>query len=82
MKIKQHDQPASDLPIELAQPARRALAAAGIQRLEQLTKLRETEVKQLHGTGPHALAQLRRALGAKGLSFANGEKTKSNRADE
>jgi hypothetical protein len=74
MKIKQHDQQASDFPIKLAQPARRALAAAGIQRLEHLTKLSESEVKQLHGIGPNALAQLRHALGAKGLSFAKGEK--------
>ncbi len=49
MKNKQYDQRESDLPIELAQPARRALAAAGIQRLEQLTKLSEVEIKQLHG---------------------------------
>jgi len=77
MKTKQHDQQASDLPSELAQPAQRALAAAGIQRLEQLTKLSEDEVKQLHGIGPNALIQLRRALGAKGLSFADGGKKSS-----
>jgi len=75
IKTKRRDQQASDLPIELAQPAQRALAAAGIQRLAQLTKLNEAEVKQLHGIGPNALAQLRRALGAKGLAFAD-EKTK------
>jgi hypothetical protein len=76
MKIKQRDHQASDLPIELAQPARRALANAGIQRLDQLTKFSEIEVKQLHGIGPNALAQLHRALRAKGLSFANEEKIK------
>ena len=70
MKIKRHDQQASDLPIELAKPAQRALAEADIRRLKQLTKLSEDEVKQLHGIGPNALAQLRRALIAKGLSFA------------
>ncbi len=73
MKIKRNDQQESDLPMELAAPAQRALAGAGIQRLEQLTKFSEAEVKQLHGIGPNALAQLRRALGAKGLSFANGK---------
>jgi hypothetical protein len=36
----------SDLPIELAAPARRALVGAGSLRLEQLTKLSEAEVKQ------------------------------------
>lgn len=67
VKAKHHQ--ASDLP-KLAQPAQRALAAAGIQRLEQLAKLSEAEVQQLHGIGPNALAQLRRALGVKGLAFA------------
>lgn len=64
------DHQESDLPSRLAQPARRALAGAGIQRLEQLTQLSEAEVKQLHGIGPNALAQLRRALSDRGLSFA------------
>jgi hypothetical protein len=66
----------SDLPIELAAPARRALVGAGYLRLEQLTKLSEAEVKQLHGIGPNAIKQLRRALSAKGLSFADGKSTK------
>ena len=56
----------SDLPSGLAQPARRALAGAGIQRLEQLTQFSEAEVKQLHGIGPNALVQLRRALSEEG----------------
>jgi len=60
----------SNLPIELAAPARRALDAAGIYRLEQLTKVREAEIAQLHGIGPNALKQLRRALAANGLSFS------------
>jgi hypothetical protein len=76
MKIKQHDQRKSELPIELAQPARRALTAAGIRQLKQLTKFTEAEVKQLHGIGPNALDQLRRALQARGLSFADGKKKK------
>ena len=37
------------------------------------SKLREADVKRLHGIGPNALDQLRRALHAKGLSFAIGE---------
>jgi hypothetical protein len=70
------DPPASDLPTGLAQPARLALAAAGIQRLAQLTALREAEVKQFHGIGPTAIAQLRRALAAQGLAFADEQKGK------
>ena len=73
MEIKRHNQRESDLPIELAKPAQRALAEAGIRRLKQLTKLSEDEVKQLHGIGPNALAQLRRALMAKGLAFAKSK---------
>ncbi len=74
MKIKKHGSPDSDLPIELAAPAQRALAAAGIRRLEQLTRLSEAEFGQLHGIGPNALAQLRLALRAQGLSFALGKR--------
>ena len=55
----------SDLPIELAKPAQRALYEAGYLRLEQLTRVSETELKQL-----------RRALEALGLSFADGKTRK------
>ncbi len=72
MKTKQNVQPESDLP-KLASPAQRALAGAGIRRLEQLTKLSEEQLKQLHGIGPNALKQLHQALRAKGLSFAKGK---------
>ena len=60
----------SDLPTGLSAPARRALVGAGYLRLDQLTGVSEAEIKQLHGIGPNALNQLRRALSAKGLSFA------------
>jgi hypothetical protein len=63
----------SDLPQGLARPARRALAGAGILRIEQLTTLSETELRQYHGIGPKALDLLRQALSAQGLSFANEE---------
>jgi len=76
MKINRSDQRESDLPLELSKPARRALVEAGYWRLEQLTELSEAEVKQLHGVGPKALDQLRRALGTKGLSFADGKSGK------
>jgi hypothetical protein len=61
----------NDLPSGLSHPARRALVGAGYQRLEQLTCVTEVELKQLHGVGPKALEQLRRALTVRGLSFAN-----------
>lgn len=65
-------EPESDLPAGLGKPAQRALAAAGYLRLEQFTKLSAAEVLQLHGMGPKALKQLRHALAARGLSFADG----------
>lgn len=61
----------TDLPAGLARPARRALVGAGYRRLEQLARLREPEVGRLHGMGPKALGCLRRALAARGLSFAD-----------
>jgi hypothetical protein len=67
-KQGQHEE---DLPVNLAQPARRALNAAGIQSLKQLTNFSETEIKRLHGIGPNALSQLRRALAENGMSFAD-----------
>ncbi len=66
----------SDLPIGLSAPARRALIGAGYLRLEQLTRLSEAELKQLHGVGPNAINLLRRALEAKGLTFAEGKSRK------
>ncbi|MBZ0284313.1 MAG: DNA-binding protein [Anaerolineae bacterium] len=71
MQDKGQNQQESDLPPKLAKPAQRALAQAGYSRLEQLTQVTEAEIKQLHGIGPNALDQLRRALTAKGLSFAD-----------
>lgn len=58
----------SDLP-KLAQPAVRAIAAAGISSLEQLAGYSEEEIRRLHGIGPNALEKLREALAAKGLTF-------------
>ena len=74
MATQRREHPESDLPNGLSKPAQRALAAAGYRRLEQLAKLSEAELLQLHGVGPKALDVLRPALRAKGLSF--GAKTK------
>jgi DNA-directed RNA polymerase alpha subunit len=79
-QMNQHDQQESDLPTRLASPARRALVGAGYVRLEQFTQLSEAEVLQLHGMGPKAVDQLRRALADRGLSFA--ERKKSQAKDE
>jgi hypothetical protein len=65
------DEPESDLPPGLSKPAQRALAGAGYARLEQFTKVRQAEVLKLHGMGPKGMEMLRRALAAKGMSFAD-----------
>ena len=76
MTVKRNNQPESDLPTKLAQPAQRALAGAGIQNLKQLSKFSEAEIKRLHGIGPNALEKLRLALKAHGLSFAHKNQKK------
>lgn len=65
----------SNLPPGLSRPAQRALSNAGYRRLEQLAGVSQAEVEELHGVGPKALAQLRHALVANGLSFAAGKRT-------
>ncbi len=74
MKRKRPRLQISDLPSRLSMPAQRALAGAGIRQLAQLTRLSERDVKQLHGIGPNALGQLRRALRSRGLAFKTQEK--------
>ncbi|NDV01496.1 hypothetical protein [Pseudoroseicyclus tamaricis] len=59
----------SDWPNGVAAPARRALAAAGVTGLEDLTGWREEDLAQLHGMGPKALAALKGALAEKGLTL-------------
>jgi DNA repair protein RadC len=71
MMILRDNELKTDLSKSLAAPARRALDAAGIQRLEQLTKLSMAEIKQWHGIGSHALIQLHLALASRDLAFEN-----------
>ncbi|MGA9118449.1 MAG: DNA-binding protein [Bacteroidota bacterium] len=74
MKRKRPRLQSSGLPSRLSMPAQRAFADAGIRQLAQLTRLSERDVKQLHGIGPNALGQLRRALRSRGLAFKTQEK--------
>ena len=50
-------------------PATRALAAAGITRLQQLTEQRAEDLLALHGMGPKAIRLLQAALKERGMSF-------------
>lgn len=63
-----------DFPPKLGQPALRALHNAGYRRLAQLTQVSARELGQLHGMGPKGIRQLREALAAKGLAFADETK--------
>ena len=54
----------------LAAPARRAMQNAGITNLEQLGSWTEAELLKLHGIGPTAIPKLKKALKARGYSFA------------
>ena len=58
-----------ELPVKLAQPALRVLAAGGYTRLEQFTNITEAKLLELHGMGPNAVKQIRSALAERGLSF-------------
>lgn len=60
----------SDLPAGLASPALRALAAAGITRMDDFTRMTEAELRKLHGMGPKAIGLIRTELKASGRSFA------------
>lgn len=65
-----HDLPAGDLPPSLGRPATRALAAAGLVRLDQFSEVRERDLRRMHGVGPRAIEALRSALAARGRTFA------------
>ena len=51
-------------------PAQRALARAGYKRLDQLSKVTESDLAKLHGMGPKALTLLRARLAEQGTHFA------------
>lgn len=57
-------------PSLLSNPARRALEAAGITNMKELSKHTEQEILKLHGMGPKSLPILRKALHDAGLEFA------------
>ena len=62
-----------DFPATLGQPARRALAAAGYARLDQVAGVPDADLLALHGMGPKSLAQLRQAIAASRGAFAEAD---------
>ena len=63
-----------ELRNSLARPAQRALANAGISSYEDLAKLTEHEIAQLHGIGMNALTRITTALQDAGLYFRMDDK--------
>ena len=59
----------SDLPFAVGAPARRALAAARVLRLDDLARCAEADLAALHGVGPRAMTILSQALVADGRTF-------------
>jgi hypothetical protein len=55
------------LPSAIGRPAINALAAVGITHLEDLGKMSERELAELHGVGPKAVAVLKQSLDQSGL---------------
>jgi len=69
MTKRTSEQSESALPKGIAKPALRALASAGISRLDQLTKLTESELLALHGMGPKAIGIIKAALRTQGKTL-------------
>jgi uncharacterized damage-inducible protein DinB len=70
-----------NFPPGVARPALRALVAAGISDLDQLTRVSEAELSAMHGMGPKAIQAMRDALMAKGLAFRRDVVGHSNLID-
>jgi pimeloyl-ACP methyl ester carboxylesterase len=68
---EQREELEHDFPKSIGRPATDALLVAGYTRLEQLTRVREADIKALHGVGPKAINILRATLAEKGFSFAD-----------
>ncbi|WP_437479948.1 DNA-binding protein [Sorangium sp. So ce1014] len=72
MPSKPKEQPESALPKGIGKPATRALAAAGVTRLDQVTRFSEAELLAIHGVGPKAVGVIKAALETQGKSLASG----------
>jgi hypothetical protein len=75
VRLASDDQTAAikgNFPRGIAQPALRALAAAGLTTLGHLTLVTREELSQMHGMGPKAIETLRGALKANDQDFRQG----------
>jgi hypothetical protein len=67
-----HDGDRGNQPAEAGRSGATGAARAGYTRLEDLTKVTESDVMKLHGMGANAMQVLRNALREHGLSFRDG----------
>jgi hypothetical protein len=65
-----------DLPRGLPEPARRALAGAGVTELQQLERFSEADLRRLHGMGEKGMRLLKEALIARGLRLIPARRAK------
>ena len=57
------------IPHGIGAPARRAMAHAGLETLEQVVHFGKRELSKLHGMGVKTMAQLEDAMDEHGLEF-------------
>ncbi len=69
MGVQLPDSGAAVLPPAIGRPALRALEAAGMRSLTDVSQHTESELLALHGVGPRAIRLLRTALAERGLEF-------------
>jgi uncharacterized protein YdhG (YjbR/CyaY superfamily) len=62
-----------NFPAGIAQPALRALFAAGLTTLEQLSDVTAEQLAELHGMGPKAIKTLRAGLNQRGMDFKTNQ---------
>lgn len=63
------ENPTTDLPGKLGNPAKRALDQAGLKTLQDVSQWKKSEILKLHGVGPNAIQQLEQAFEKNGLYF-------------
>ncbi|SKC72203.1 RNA polymerase alpha subunit C-terminal domain-containing protein [Ohtaekwangia koreensis] len=70
---EQERKPAAGFLSTISAPTRRALEAAGIKTLHQLSQWSESDILKLHGVGPSSIPKLRKALYAEKLTFSKSK---------
>lgn len=68
-RVKQQNEPLTDIFAGLSAPARRALQSNGIKTLPDLAKHTESEILSFHGIGKTVIPILQKALKEKKLKF-------------